>query len=107
MEWAAAVGEHTTEVVRYFLISGKEPEQGYKFCASMTKLADRYGAERVETACGQMLSIASTPSIRTLSTILKNGYDSKMPDKADKPQENKTHGFTRGAAYFRKGGASK
>ena len=107
MEWAASVGEHTTEVVRYFLTSGKEPEQGYKFCASMTKLADRYGAERMETACGQMAAITSTPSIRTLSTILKNGYDRKLPHQAEEPQETASHGFTRGAAYFRKGGASK
>ena len=107
MEWAASVGERTAEVVRYFLTSGKEPEQGYKPCASMTKLAERYGTERMESACGQMISIASTPSIRTLSTILKNGYDSRMPAKAEEPQAEAAHGFTRGAAYFQKGGAAK
>ena len=107
MEWAASVGEHTAQVVKYFLTSGKEPEQGYKPCASMTKLAERYGVERMESACGQMISIASTPSIRTLSTILKNGYDSRMSAKVEEQQTEAAHGFTRGAAYFQKGGAAK
>ncbi len=107
MEWAASVGEHTAQVVKYFLTSGKEPEQGYKPCASMTKLAERYGVERMESACGQMISIASTPSIRTLSTIQKNGYDSRMSAKVEEQQTEAAHGFTRGAAYFQKGGASK
>lgn len=105
-EWASSIGTNTSAVVRYFLTSGKEPEQGFKACASMTRLAERHGMNRLENACERLLAFTATPSIRTLTTILKNGQD-----KASKPAEaepvKSQHGITRGAAYFRKGGASK
>ncbi len=40
--WAVGVGNSTAGVVRCFLTSGREAEQGYKACASLTKLAERY-----------------------------------------------------------------
>ena len=45
-DWANTVGHSTTAVVKYFL-GGKEPERGYKYCASLTKLCDRYGSVRL------------------------------------------------------------
>lgn len=108
--WAKSIGIHTTSVIRYFLTSGKEPEQGYKFCANLTKLADRYGHERVEKTCERALIYTSEPSIRNISTILKNGQD-KVPasvsETSSKHEVGESHGITRGAAYFsRKGGVS-
>ena len=39
--WARSVGENTEKTVTYFLTAGKEPEQGYKSCASLTKLCEK------------------------------------------------------------------
>ena len=105
-DWANTVGPNTAAVVKYFLTSGKEPEHGYKYCASLTKLSDRYGPVRLENACQRLLSFSSTPSIRTLSTILKNGQDraQRAPAVHSAPVQ---HGITRGADYFRKGGSSR
>ena len=44
-----SVGPMTEHVVDFFLESGKAPEQGYKTCASLTKLGERYGKERLES----------------------------------------------------------
>ena len=71
----------------------------------MTKLCDRYGPVRLENACKRLLSFSNTPSIRTLSTILKNGQDKAQEQKPQK--EPVQHGITRGADYFRKGGGSR
>lgn len=105
-DWANTVGPNTTAVVKYFLSNGKEPEQGYKSCASLTKLSVRYGPVRFENACQRLLSFSSTPSIRTLSTILKNGQDRVQPQSEPK-KEPVQHGITRGADYFRRGGGSR
>ena len=106
IDWAATVGPHTAAVVNYYLTSGKEPEQGYKYCASLAKLADRYGPERLESACERLLAFSSTPSVRTLSTILKNRQDRvQTPSEPAKPTIQ--HGITRGADYFRRGGGSR
>ena len=104
-DWANTVGPNASAVVKYFLTSGKEPERGYKYCASLTKLSDRYGPIRLENACKRLLSFSNTPSIRTLSTILKNGQDRQQEPSFHK--EPVQHGITRGADYFRKGGSSR
>lgn len=103
--WAMSVGPMTEKVVQHFLTSGTAPEQGYKACASLTKLGERYGGERLENACGRILAYNATPSVRNISSLLKNGQD--RPAKAtpqDKPNDSNRFGITRGASYFRKGG---
>ena len=104
-EWAVTVGKNTEEVVRYFLTSGSIPEQGYKACVSLTKLGKRYGRKKVEEACERMLTFSSLPSIRTITTLLKN---SSEPDHSAASGDNSNkYGITRGAAYWRKGGDGK
>ena len=107
-DWASSIGPRLETVVRYFLTSGKEAEQGYKACASLTRLEQRYGKKRLEKACERLLAFTNTPSIRTLNTILKNGQD-KLPltKEAEQTRAEKQHGITRGAAYFRKVGEEK
>ena len=105
-DWANTVGPNAVAVVKHFLTSGKEPEQGYKYCANLTKLSDRYGPVRLENACKRLLSFSSTPSIRTLRTILKSGQDRVQQESAPR-KEPIQHGITRGADYFRKGGGSR
>ena len=101
--WASAIGPRAIEVVEHFLTSGTEPEQGYKSCSSLTKLADRYGHDRLEKACERVLCYTSDPAIRNISTILKNGQDKVSVA----PVENTSNsgGITRGPGYYRRGGA--
>lgn len=103
--WAMSVGPMTEKVVAYFLESGRVPEQGYKACASLTKLGERYGKKRLEAACAKILAFGTMPSIRNLSSLLKNGQD-KQPEQSEQngAAASNRFGITRGAAYFRKGG---
>ena len=105
LHWAGTVGHATKEMVKYFLSAGKEAEQGFKSCASLTKLADRYGGERLESVCAKVLAHTSSPSVRIISTVLKNGQDADR--QASVPDFTNSYGITRGEAYFCKGGASK
>ena len=103
--WSKTVGPYTTSVVEKFLTFGSEPEQGYKSCASLTRLGDRYGIERLEKACERVLSYTTQPSIRNISTILKNGQDRVHPaGQVPETVQPRSHGITRGAAYFQRGG---
>ncbi len=105
-EWAAAVGKSTEEVVKHFLTSGSAPEQGYKACVSLTKLGKRYGKKKLEAACERMLAFSSSPSIRTITTLLKNSKESDKQSAGEVDNSNK-YGITRGAAYWKKGGDGK
>jgi transposase len=104
MSWAEAVGRNASAVVRHFLTSGKEAEQGYKACASLTRLTGRYGARRLEAACARVLEITATPTIRSISTLLKTMRDDKTTSTPSVEESNR-YGITRGASYFGKGGA--
>lgn len=95
--------------VESFLHRGKEPEQGYKFCASLQNLAKKYSGARLEAACEMLLECTSNPDIRTLSSMLRNGQDKIRKPKESKEQNHSSTGHTRGADYYRnlKGGVSK
>ena len=92
-----------------FSKSGKAPEQGYKACASLTKLGERYGKERLESACARVHAYGTTPSIRNISSILKSKQDVKAKTSTAQEQSSNTarYGITRGASYFANGGEHK
>lgn len=104
--WATDVGPAAEQVVSSFLNAGKAPEQGYKSCASLAKLGERYGKKALERTCKHILSVTSTPSIRTITTVLKN-YSNKQNTSAHESENSESYGITRGAAYFKKGGEQK
>ena len=109
ISWAEQAGPYITKTVRCFLESGKEPEQGYKYCASLMKAADRYGQDRVDAACERVLAFSTKPALRSILTILKNGQDRIPLNKAPEPPATsvaRAKGITRGADSFRKGGAN-
>ena len=107
---ASEIGPNTERVVRFFLESGKAPEQGFKSCVSLKKYADRYKAERIEEACRQILLFTGDPSIRGIHALLKSPIkkDGKAtPLSTKKTNYHRSRGFTRGAEQFREGGDGK
>lgn len=101
-EWAKAVGKSTEEVCKYFLSCGSAAEQGYKACVSLKKLGERFGKQKLESACERMLAFSSAPSIRTITTLLKNNREQKC--SGTNAVESNNYGITRGASYWKKGG---
>ena len=103
--WAVSVGTNTAKVVTYFLTAGKEAEQGFKACASLTKLEERYGQKKLEEACGEVLRHTSSPSFRLISTVIKSTPDKPtLKPNASTSAHSNAHGITRGAAYYSKTG---
>lgn len=102
--WATTVGPKTLEVTHHFLTSGKEAEQGYKSCASLTRLAKTYGAERLEKACRRVLTLAANPTIRNINLLIKTTTDTAKEEVSTSHTTDSEHGITRGAAYYSRGG---
>lgn len=104
---ASNIGPSTSKVIEYFLSSGSVPEQGYKSCITLLKLGERYSKKKLEGACERMLAFSSVPSIRTITSLLKNNVVTKTSsDTTEKKNTSAKYGITRGAAYFSKGGDS-
>lgn len=106
IRWASSVGRSTEQVIRYFLNSGREPEQGYKFCSGTRKLGDKHGEKKLESACEKLLSLGMQPSLRTLTEFLKRS-DFELGKHSESVHESNRFGITRGAAYFGKRGEQK
>jgi len=61
-------------VVTWQLEHRPHPEQGYRACLGMQRLARQYTPIRLEAACTRALSIRS-PNLRSVTSILKSGLD--------------------------------
>ena len=95
---AARIGSNTEAFVEVVMRQRKHPEQGYRTCMGVMRLAKTFGRERLEAACDRALQI-NAHSYSSLHSILKNGLDRQRRAPAtDGPAI--THPNIRGAKYF-------
>jgi len=100
-KWAAKIGPQTTCVIESILTGYKVEQQGYRACMALLKLSDSYTPHRLEAACDKALFYTPRPSYKSIQIILKSGQDKPEPAT---PAPTYTHGFTRGADYYGRGG---
>ena len=95
---AGAIGRHTAALVEIILRERAHPEQGFRACVGIVRLAKSYGPERLEAACGRALEIGAR-SYSSVNSILKNDLDRRRPAMpADGPAI--AHDNIRGPTYF-------
>ena len=95
---AARVGPNVAIFVEVVMRDRKHPEQGYRTCLGVIRLADKFGSDRLDAACSRALEI-NARSYSSLQSILKNGLESRPHTRAtDEPAI--THPNIRGADYF-------
>ncbi len=80
IDWAATIGPSTRELVGAILDDRPHPEQGYRSCLGILRLAKTYSGERLEAACARAVAVRAR-SYRHLESILKNGLD-RLPTPA-------------------------
>lgn len=79
--WAQAIGPHTTQLVQALLSSRKHPQQTYRSCLGLLRLASRYGEDRLEAACRRALP-AGIQSYKGVKNILDAKLDQLEPEEA-------------------------
>src|SRR5229473_469851 len=72
--WAGTIGPQTAALVAAILADRPHPEQGYRSCLGILRLAKRYDAGRLEAACARALA-AGARSYRHVDAILRRGLD--------------------------------
>jgi len=93
---AAVIGDDTAALVEIILRSRPHPEQGFRSCIGILRLATRYDAERLDGACARALALG-TRSYSSVATILKNARDRK-PREPEQP--SLFHENIRGPGYY-------
>ncbi len=74
IDWGRRIGVSTAAVVAWQLEHRPHPEQGYRACLGLKRLARQYTPARLEAACTRALAIRS-PNFRSVNSILKSGLD--------------------------------
>jgi transposase len=99
IDWAAKIGPHTAELIEVILNSRKHPQQGFRSCMGILRLAKSYDDQRLEAACRRALSIGST-SYKSVASILKYNLDQKPLPGQTSAEGAINHKNIRGAHYY-------
>ena len=101
VHWGQSVGPKTAELVEAILRERTHPEQGYRSCLGILRLAKQYGKDRLEAACARAVTVRAR-SYRHVASILQHGLD-RVPAKTPSPapaQLALSHENVRGADYY-------
>jgi len=100
IDWGRTIGPQTAALVQTILADRPHPEQGYRSCLGVLRLAKRYGAPRLEAACTRAVAIGAR-SYRHVDSILKHGLD-RLPRLEAPAQLTLTpaHEHLRGRDYY-------
>jgi len=97
--WAQRTGPATAGLAEAIMAARPHPEQGYRSCLGIIRLADRYGPERVEAACARALA-ARALSYRSVESILRHGLGA-VPLAGPRPvRAHPRHANVRGPGYY-------
>ena len=97
--WASKIGPDCAALVEKMLASGRYPEQAYRSCLGLLRLATTFGEQRLEAACRRASSFGST-SYKSVKLILSKGLDSQPLPETPSQQPALEHSNLRGAGYF-------
>lgn len=76
---AARIGPHTATLVELILTTKTHPEQGFRACLGIVRLAKSEGRDRLDAACLRALEIGAT-SYSSVKSILRNNLHRKRPE---------------------------
>lgn len=99
--WASGIGPQTAALITAILEERRHPEQGYRSCLGILRLAKRHGAERLEAACARGVAVRAR-SYRNIKSILEHGLEA-IPTSADGPAASPpvvVHENVRGGGYY-------
>ncbi len=99
IDWGLRIGVSTAAVVTWQLEHRPHPEQGYRACLGMQRLAREYTPPRLEAACTRALAIRS-PNLKSVTNILKSGLDRQQNLPTTTPGALPVHENIRGPDYF-------
>jgi hypothetical protein len=99
MSWAKKTGPKTAALLEAVMASKAHPQQGFKACLGILRLAKQYPAERIERASARALH-CKTLSSGSVASMLKNNLD-QLPLPDEEPQRSlPLHENIRGGSYY-------
>ena len=98
IRWAEKIGPSTAALITAVLNSRRHPQQAYRSCLGLLRLAKCHGDARLEAAATRALAIGSY-SYRSVESILKHRLDETSAEQFDRADPVE-HDNIRGARYY-------
>jgi transposase len=99
MREAAAVGPSAIALFEAIMQAKPHPEQGFRSCLGILRLAKAYGAQRLEAACRRGNDIGAI-SYGSIASILKHGLDRAGAEDTASSSTPIQHANIRGRGYY-------
>lgn len=96
---AERVGSATAGLCAAIMRAKPHPEQGFRACLGILRLAKSYGGERLEAACRRGLDIGAT-TYGSIASILKSGLDRAYREEGAVEPSPIDHTNIRGGGYY-------
>lgn len=96
--WAQKTGPSAAALVEQIMLARCHPQQGFRACLGIMRLAKTHGEDRLEAACARALAVGSL-SYRGVKSILTVGLD-RDPTPTPVATEPISHDNVRGADYY-------
>ena len=98
VRWAEKIGPSTAALITAVLNSRRHPQQAYRSCLGLLRLAKCHGDVRLEAAAARAVAIGSY-SYRSVESILKHRLDETSAEPCEKADPVE-HDNIRGALYY-------
>ena len=98
IRWASTIGPHTAALIETVLRSRRHPQQAFRSCLGILRLADSYGEERLEAAAQRAVALG-TNSYRSVESILNHRLDERDSEQIELGLAIE-HTNIRGASYY-------
>lgn len=101
IDWAGEIGPECAQVVTQILASRPHPEQGYRACLGLMRLARSVGHQRMEAACRRAAAL-DVGTYKSIRSILHNKLDQQpLPTQiAQTTEAAPDHDNIRGHDYY-------
>lgn len=99
LHWAEKIGIATAKLCEIIMQSRAHPQQGFRSCLGVIRLAKSYGDARLESSCKRALAIGAH-SYKSIESILKNGLDNATIETKSSTNIPSSHENVRGQDYF-------
>ena len=98
IRWAEKIGPHSAALITTVLGSRRHPQQAFRSCLGILRLAKTYGDVRLEAAARRALAIGGH-SYRSVESILAHRLDEKPAEQLELAAPVEHHNI-RGASYY-------
>ena len=98
IRWATTIGPQTATLIETVLRSRRHPQQAFRSCLGILRLADSYGEERLEAAAGRAVALGAN-SYRSVESILNHRLDQRPSEQIELGLAIE-HSNVRGASYY-------